>query len=803
MICFAHNICHFDRSGSSSSGSYQTMRNTMFAYTGRESCGPSLGVINEKSHQEHSNHVNDSSHQHPDPQAYRRQVAAPKAPTNHITRNFNTNENKNQPVPQASPHNVNPQIPQQYHTVDHQYHKGSNNYNGYAAQRSVAQGYQNSGQQMQQAAANTNGIYQHQQTAYQTTHANYQNSGYQSAQHAQMPYHSGYTQGMPSPQSDFQSPQHPMPSPQPGYASPQQGFTSPQPGFPSPQQGYVSPQQGYASPHAGYPNSQHMYQAQQQQQQHAYMSPHNPQAGFQSPPHVVQVQGYASPHPGFQSPQSSHQSYHHQQQQQQQLQHQLTYNSQSNNSLSRSQYANQQQPQTDYGNANHSQNYPTNQSYMMQNNSYQTQSQPKPQPMNTSYNNYPNNQSQQAAYLNYKNAQNSSVNVSQQHYAAANNVSNQMHPEYQSSSQAAVNTSQFQQSPQPSFHNQSQMYNHATPPAQKPTHVANTSVQMSQSKQQTHKPPYQSPTSKLRSVRHEVPHVAPKATPPPTSPAVNPGFSNQFLNFITARNEPKDNANTPKFNNSPNISQKMHKNLYVSSPEQGQVPPSTDLNASEISKENSSVQTSASSKNSLYNQSIADKQKDQSKRQLDFEHRAEIQSEDSRDSASKDSRMSSRQSVQSMNTDNYQMDVDSESSMDCQNVTFKSNTSNASVATQDIPRPATLVFPKVIDPFNSELNNSLLQYVKFPNKNHIDGYVEVPTVPKLQPINHTQLGGTEGSYAVEKQLGKGAFGYVYRGLDHTKNKPIALKYQKPGNPWEYYICKEIQARVTDRNMVSK
>lgn len=308
-------------------------------------------------------------------------------------------------------------------------------------------------------------------------------------------------------------------------------------------------------------------------------------------------------------------------------------------------------------------------------------------------------------------------------------------------------------------------------------------VRASQYKNAAHK----SPTAGLRNVRHDQPNVKIGQNSPDI------GFSNQFLNFISNRNEPKDNANTPKFTNSPSISQKMHKNLYVSSPEQAQIPPSSGMSDSD-SKDGMTAQTNTPIQSAKISHNVAEKQKDISKRQLDFEHRIELQSEDSRDSVSKEGRIPS---IYSRQSDGYGMDIDSENSLEC--AAFKSSHSISMVETSDIPRPAVIDFPKQIDPFSRKLLDSLLDYVKFPNKTHAEGYNEVRSVPKLQLTTNVSVGGNK--FAVERQLGKGNYGAVFLCLDLHTNKSVAAKYQKPSRPWEFYVCQEIKARIKDPFMV--
>lgn len=297
-------------------------------------------------------------------------------------------------------------------------------------------------------------------------------------------------------------------------------------------------------------------------------------------------------------------------------------------------------------------------------------------------------------------------------------------------------------------------------------------------------------SSVLRNVRHDQPNVKLGQKSPDI------GFSNQFINFISNRNEPKDNANTPKFTNSPNISQKMHKNLYVSSPEQAQIPPSSGLSDTD-SKDSLTAQTATPIQSAKISHS-SEKHKDISKRQLDFENRVDFQSEDSRDSVGKESRISSIYSRQSdFQSDGYGMDIDSENSMECG--AFKSSHSISLVETSDIPRPADIEFPKVIDPFNKKMLASLLEYVKFPNKTHADGYVEVRSIPKIQLATVMSVGNAK--FSVEKQLGKGNYGAVFLCLDLHNNKSVAVKYQKPSRPWEFYISQEIKARIKDPFML--
>ncbi|CAG9795081.1 unnamed protein product [Diatraea saccharalis] len=579
--------------------------------------------------------------------------------------------------------------------------------------------------------------------------------------------------------------QKPMPNNFNGY-SPQRSVHSHYPQNFNYQQGYTSnqmmnqqQQQGYSSP------SSHAYHSPQHtgmQSPHA-MSPSVP-PGFQSPTFSNQV-GYHSPGHAMMSPQNSYagrQDYH--------------YPSQTDRQHV---YATQQQQQNPavFQSPPHQPQYQNNQYYHRPSQVAASPSQ--------SYNqqNYPNMHNQYNNANVYSNVNNQTYNSMQSPYRQSPKSA----PENNPTAYGVQNNQQFQiyQSPQQSQNNILNTDVHKTNVTTETSetqvkqeshiHMKHQETPNEQSSKLTSQAkniaPHKSPTSALRHIRHDQPATKHSQN------SSDIGFSNQFLNFISNRNEPKDNANTPKFTNSPSISQKMHKNLYVSSPEQAQIPPSSGLSDSD-SKDGMTAQTITSIQSAKVSHSISEKHKDISKRQLDFEHRADLQSEDSRDSVSKDSRISSVYSRQSdFQSDGYGMDVDSENSMECG--AFKSTHSISLVETSDIPRPADIDFPRVIDPFNKKIITSLLEYVKFPNKTHADGYIEVRSVPKLQPATMISIGNNK--FSIEKQLGKGNYGAVFLCLDIHTNKTVAVKYQKPSRPWEFYICQEIKARIKDPFML--
>lgn len=54
-------------------------------------------------------------------------------------------------------------------------------------------------------------------------------------------------------------------------------------------------------------------------------------------------------------------------------------------------------------------------------------------------------------------------------------------------------------------------------------------------------------------------------------------------------------------------------------------------------------------------------------------------------------------------------------------------------------------------------------------------------------------------YLIDKQLGKGRYGTVFKAVDWT-GRQVALKYEKPANKWEFYICRELQQRLAQHPM---
>lgn len=107
----------------------------------------------------------------------------------------------------------------------------------------------------------------------------------------------------------------------------------------------------------------------------------------------------------------------------------------------------------------------------------------------------------------------------------------------------------------------------------------------------------------------------------------------------------------------------------------------------------------------------------------------------------------------------------------------------------------------LLDPFSNELCKAFLTKLDFPPRNDRDVCQVINAViPKINQMKVTTLGDT--TYHVEKEVGRGAYGAVYRGVNTTTGDIVALKYQKPGTSWELYICTEVRKRIVNHDMVS-
>ncbi|KRT78133.1 protein kinase [Oryctes borbonicus] len=139
--------------------------------------------------------------------------------------------------------------------------------------------------------------------------------------------------------------------------------------------------------------------------------------------------------------------------------------------------------------------------------------------------------------------------------------------------------------------------------------------------------------------------------------------------------------------------------------------------------------------------------------------------------------------------------------MDCQ--------SQQSSPVTEVPPPISTVKPTAItpltkapsDPFHGSLIKMLLERINFPGQ-HTYGYRKTYTVPKLN-VKKEMIAIGDDKYFVEKMLGKGTYGSVFKAVDCQTKEVVALKFQKPANKWEFYICRELQARLADHPLKEK
>ncbi|XP_011640900.1 uncharacterized protein LOC105429548, partial [Pogonomyrmex barbatus] len=105
-----------------------------------------------------------------------------------------------------------------------------------------------------------------------------------------------------------------------------------------------------------------------------------------------------------------------------------------------------------------------------------------------------------------------------------------------------------------------------------------------------------------------------------------------------------------------------------------------------------------------------------------------------------------------------------------------------------------------INPFDKILIAGLLKKIKFPQPHHADGYKRIDTnLNKLVPSTMITL-DTE-AYDLEKCLGKGMYGTVFKAINLQTGETVALKTQRPAWVWEYYIVREIKSRLTNPHML--
>ncbi|KAH8306674.1 hypothetical protein KR044_006303 [Drosophila immigrans] len=109
---------------------------------------------------------------------------------------------------------------------------------------------------------------------------------------------------------------------------------------------------------------------------------------------------------------------------------------------------------------------------------------------------------------------------------------------------------------------------------------------------------------------------------------------------------------------------------------------------------------------------------------------------------------------------------------------------------------------EAIDPFNSELCRAFLTKVNFPGD--ADGHASYKVVQTPLPkISNTRTLNVLESiqFNIDKEVGRGSYGSVYKATDARTGNVVALKYQKPPNTWEIYICDQVLKRVQEHEVL--
>ncbi|KAG4074414.1 hypothetical protein HA402_000393 [Bradysia odoriphaga] len=105
-----------------------------------------------------------------------------------------------------------------------------------------------------------------------------------------------------------------------------------------------------------------------------------------------------------------------------------------------------------------------------------------------------------------------------------------------------------------------------------------------------------------------------------------------------------------------------------------------------------------------------------------------------------------------------------------------------------------------LDPFNSELCKAFLVKKDFPSRDHDDMYKLVSTpISKLLNTKIALLANIP--FQIEKEVGRGSYGSVFKAINTNTGAVVALKYQKPPNNWELYICREVRKKITNYDML--
>ncbi|KAH8281982.1 hypothetical protein KR054_004566 [Drosophila jambulina] len=105
---------------------------------------------------------------------------------------------------------------------------------------------------------------------------------------------------------------------------------------------------------------------------------------------------------------------------------------------------------------------------------------------------------------------------------------------------------------------------------------------------------------------------------------------------------------------------------------------------------------------------------------------------------------------------------------------------------------------EAIDPFSSELCRAFLAKLDFPGDHDAHASYKIVQTPLPKISNTRTLNVLEGvTFNIDKEVGRGSYGSVYKATDSRTGNVVALKFQKPPNTWEIYICDQVLKRITE------
>lgn len=104
---------------------------------------------------------------------------------------------------------------------------------------------------------------------------------------------------------------------------------------------------------------------------------------------------------------------------------------------------------------------------------------------------------------------------------------------------------------------------------------------------------------------------------------------------------------------------------------------------------------------------------------------------------------------------------------------------------------------EAVDPFNSELCRAFLTKLDFPGTEDTSAnYKIIQTLLPKMPNTRTIALPDGVQFNIDKEVGRGSYGSVYKATDANTGAVVALKYQKPPNTWEIYICDQVNMQYS-------